>query len=152
MRRSSKESKYLQGRFRPTNPHKYKGDPNNIIYRSSYELEFMKWCDRSENVLQYSSEEFFIPYVSPIDNRVHRYFPDFLIKIKENTGEIKTYVIEVKPKKQLTEPKVPKRKSKSWLYEMNMYNINQAKWKAAKEFCDDRRMSFKIITEDNIFN
>jgi len=97
-----------------------------------------------------ASEEFCIPYVSPVDNRIHRYFPDYLIKIKESDGKVKTYVIEVKPKKQTVAPKIPKRKTKSWLYEAKTYAVNQAKWKAAEEFCKDRMIEFKIITEDNL--
>jgi hypothetical protein len=146
-----RDSKYRQGFFHPKNPKKYKGNSQNIVYRSSWELKFMKWCDSNENILEYGSEEFCIPYRSPVDGRVHRYFPDFIIKVKEQTGEIKTYVIEVKPKKQTVQPKVPKRKTKSWLYEMKTYAVNQAKWKAAEEWCKDRLVEFKIITEDNLF-
>jgi len=139
-----------KGRFRPSNYQKYKGDPTNIIYRSLWELKFMNWCDRNENILEWGSEEFWIPYVSPIDNRVHRYFPDFYLKVREQNGSIKRYVIEVKPLKQTVEPQAPKRKTKKYLYEAMEYAKNQAKWKAAKEFCDDRRYEFKIITEKEL--
>jgi hypothetical protein len=140
----------IKSRFKPSYPQKYKGDPNNIICRSSWERRFCNWCDLNENILEWGSEEFWIPYKSPVDNRVHRYFPDFIVKVKESTGQIKTYVIEVKPKKQTIQPKEPKRKTKSWLYEMKTYAVNQAKWKAAKEFCDDRFIEFKIITENEL--
>jgi hypothetical protein len=140
----------IKSRFKPSYPQKYKGDSNNIICRSSWERRFCNWCDLNENILEWGSEEFWIPYKSPVDNRVHRYFPDFIIKVKESTGQIKTYVIEVKPKKQTIQPKEPKRKTKSWLYEMKTYAVNQAKWKAAKEFCDDRLIEFKIITENEL--
>ena len=90
-----RDSKYNQGRFHPQNPEKYKGDLQNIIYRSSWELKFMQWCDRNPNVIEYASEEFCIPYLSPIDGRVHRYFPDFIMKVKEQSGEIKKYIIEI---------------------------------------------------------
>jgi len=83
----------IKSRYIPSFPKKYKGDPNNIICRSSWERKFCRWCDLNENILQWGSEEFFIPYLSPIDNRVHKYFPDFIIKLKENTGRINTYVI-----------------------------------------------------------
>ncbi len=88
----------IKSRYRPSFPKKYKGNSNNIICRSSWERRFCAWCDLNENILEWASEEFCIPYVSPIDGRVHRYFPDFLIKVKEKTGSTKTYVIEVKPK------------------------------------------------------
>jgi hypothetical protein len=140
----------IKSRYKPEYPAKYKGNPDNIICRSSWERKFCRWCDLNENIIEWGSEEFWIPYRSPVDGRVHKYFPDFIIKVKEQTGQIKTYVVEVKPKKQTMEPKVPKRKTKSWLYEMKTYAVNQAKWKAAKEFCDDRLLEFKIITENEL--
>ena len=139
-----------KGRFRPSNYQKYKGDPTNIIYRSLWELKFMNWCDKNENILEWGSEEFWIPYLSPIDNRVHRYYPDFYLKVKEENGAIKKYVIEVKPLKQTVEPQPPKRRTKKYLYEAMEYAKNQAKWKAAREFCEDRRYEFKIITEKEL--
>ena len=145
-----RDAKYHQGRFHPKNPEKYKGNSQNIIYRSSWELKFMKWCDLNENIIEYGSEEFFIPYLSPVDNRVHRYFPDFIIKVKEQTGNIKTYVIEVKPKRQTQPPKQKSRITKGYLYEAKTYAVNQAKWKAANEWCKDRLLEFKIITEDEL--
>ena len=147
----SRDGKYHQGRFHPQNPQKYKGDVNNIIYRSSWELKFMQWCDRNENIMEYGSEEFWIPYVSPVDNRVHRYFPDFIIKVKESNEEIKTYVIEVKPKRQTAPPKQKSRVTKSYLYEVQTYAVNQSKWNAADEWCKDRRLEFKVITEQELF-
>jgi len=137
--------------YKPSYPQKYKGNPNNIICRSSWERHFCRWCDLNENILEWGSEEFYIPYISPVDNRVHKYFPDFIVKVKESSGQVKTYVIEVKPKKQTRPPKQPKRQTKSYLYECKTYSVNQAKWKAAKEFCDDRRIEFKIITEEELF-
>ena len=140
----------LKSKYKPNNPKKYKGDYNNIICRSSWERKFCSWCDMNESVLEWGSEEIRIPYRSPVDSKVHRYFPDFIMKVKESTGEIKTYVIEVKPRKQTKEPRIPKKKTKSWLYEMKTYTVNQAKWKAAKEFCADRKIEFKIITEKEL--
>jgi len=145
-----RDSKYHQGKFHPQNPQKYKGDVNNIIYRSSWELKFMQWCDRNENILEYGSEEFWIPYLSPADNRIHRYFPDFIIKIKENSGKTKTYVVEVKPQRQTMPPKQKSRVTKSYLYEVQTYAVNQAKWKAADEWCKDHLLEFKVITEDEL--
>lgn len=95
---------YYQGKFSPKNYKKYKGDPTNIIYRSSWELTFMKYCDSNPNVLEWGSEEIVIPYKSPLDNRYHRYFVDFYIKVQEKGGAIKKYLIEVKPKKQTVAP------------------------------------------------
>ena len=139
-----------KGKYRPKFFSKYKGDPTNIIYRSLWELKFMKYCDSNRNVLKWGSEILALPYRSPIDNRVHRYFPDFYIKVRESNGKIREYIIEIKPKKQCMEPKPQKRKTKGHIYEVYEYAKNQAKWKVAKEFCIDRGMEFKIITEDEL--
>jgi hypothetical protein len=143
--------KYHQGKFKPQYPEKYKGNPNNIVYRSSWELKFMRWCDTNPNILEWGSEEFFIPYYDPTSNKLRKYFPDFIVKIKDNTEKIKKYVVEVKPKKQTKPPSsTPKKKTKSWANEVKTYLINEAKWKAATEFCLDRSLIFKIITEDDL--
>ena len=140
----------IKSKYRPSYPSKYKGDHTNIICRSSWERKFCRWCDLNESILQWGSEEFHIPYVSPVDNRVHKYFPDFIIKVKESTGEIKTYVIEVKPKKQTKPPTKRKKVTKSYIYECTTWEVNKAKWRAAHEFCADRKIEFKIITEDEL--
>lgn len=139
-----------KGKYSPTRPYKYKGDPTKIIYRSLWERKFMQYCDSTTNVLEWGSEEIALPYRSPIDNKVHRYFPDFYIKVKENTGQIKRYIIEIKPKKQTIAPKVQKKKTKGYVYEVYEYARNQAKWKAAEEFCKDRRWEFKVLTENEL--
>ena len=140
----------IKSLFKPKHPRKYQGNPNNIICRSTWERKFCNYCDQSANILEWGSEEFWIPYISPLDKRVHRYFPDFIIKVRESTGQIKTYVIEVKPKRQTVEPKKKSRVTKSYIYECKTYAVNKAKWKAATEFCEDRRIEFKIITEDEL--
>lgn len=146
-----RDGKYNQGYFRPRNPQKYLGDPNNIVYRSGWELKFMKWCDRNENILEYGSEEFFIPYFDPTTNRVRRYFPDFIIKVCEQSGEIKKYVIEIKPKRQTMPPvQTSKKRTKTYINELKTYAVNEAKWKSCKEWCEDRMLEFRIITEDHL--
>ena len=139
-----------KGKYKPSLPKKYKGDPTNIIYRSLWERKFMQYCDSNANVLEWGSEEIALPYRSPVDNKVHRYFPDFYIKVKENTGKIKRYLIEVKPKKQTMKPKRPKRQTKGYIYEVYEYAKNQAKWKAANNYCKDRRWEFKVLTENEL--
>ena len=140
----------IKSRYKPLNPKKYQGNPNNIICRSSWERKFCMWADRKDNVVSWASEEINIPYISPKDNRVHKYYPDFLIKVKESNNRIKTYVVEVKPKKHTIPPKKRSRITKSYIYECQTYAVNQAKWKAASEFCKDNRIEFKIITEDEL--
>ena len=139
-----------KGRYQPNNPLKYKGNFRNIIYRSLWEKKFMKYCDSNQNILEWGSEEYVIPYRSPLDNKIHRYFPDFYIKVNEKSGGIKKYLIEIKPKRQCTKPKVQKTKSRGYLYEVYEYARNQAKWKAAKSFCADRLWEFKVLTEDEL--
>jgi len=143
-----REDRYHQGKFHPQNPEKYKGDYKNIIYRSSWELKFMRYCDRNQNILEWGSEEFYIPYYDPTTKKVRKYFPDFIMKVKESNGSIKKYIIEIKPKNQTIPPvKTSKKRNKTFITEALTYEKNIAKWKAAKEFCDDRMIEFKIITE-----
>ena len=139
-----------KGKYKPRFPKKYKGNPTNIIYRSSWELKFMRYCDSNQNILEWGSEEFCLPYKSPLDNRIHRYFPDFYIKVRESTGIIKKMIIEVKPKRQCMEPKKTKIKTRGYIYEVREYVKNQAKWKAAEEYCIDRGFEFKILTEKEL--
>jgi hypothetical protein len=137
------------GKFTPKNPQKYKGDPTNIIYRSSWEVKVMKYLDDHPDVIWWGSEELVIPYWSPVDNKKHRYFPDFVAKIRQKNGVIKTFVIEVKPEAQ-TKPPTQKRKTKRYIQEAATYVINQSKWKAATEFCKDHGWEFQVITEKHL--
>jgi len=139
-----------KGRFIPTKPRKYKGDSTNIIYRSMWERKFMVYCDNNSAVLEWGSEEIIIPYISPLDGKRHRYFPDFYVKIKQSDGSIKKFIIEVKPKKQCKPPEIPKKKTKYFIAEVRTWGVNQAKWQAAIEYCNDRGMEFKILTEDHL--
>jgi hypothetical protein len=142
--------KYFQGRFRPKNPNKYLGDSENIIYRSSYEYRIMLYFDENPSVINWASEEFSIPYVSPLDKSWHRYFPDFIVKAKGKNGQTKTIVIEVKPYTQTLPPNYGEKPSKRYLREIMTWGVNEAKWKAAKEFCLDRGWEFQIITEKDL--
>ena len=140
-----------KGVFKPSNPRKYKGDHTNIIYRSLWERKFMRYCDLNESVYQWQSEEFAIPYKSPLDNRYHRYFPDFFVKYIDSTGKRRIMVIEIKPAKEVKmPPKNPKKRTKAWVRSIELWAVNQAKWKAAEEFCADRNYEFKIMTEKEL--
>jgi hypothetical protein len=138
------------GLFRPKNPQKYVGDPNNIVYRSSWECRVMDWLDRNRDIISWASEELIVPYISPVDNRVHRYFPDFLVKVRNKEGQLKTLMIEVKPKKQTQPPMQQRRITKQYITEVTTWGVNQAKWKAAEEYCLDRGWQFKIMTEEHL--
>ena len=139
-----------KGRYKVKNPHKYKGDPSKIIFRSLWERQVFRFCDNTRDILKWSSEEIVIPYRCKTDNRIHRYFPDIYIKIRESDGSIQKYIIEIKPQKQTIEPKVQKKKTKGYIFEVKEWVRNQAKWKVAQEFCEDRQWKFKIITEHEL--
>lgn len=142
---------YKQGKFKAKNPQKYDGNPTEIYFRSSYELKFMQYCDLTENIISYQSEEFWIPYRSPIDNKIHRYFPDFFVKYKDKNGNNRHLVVEIKPQKDLKMPETnPKRKTKSWVYAVKTWAVNQAKWEAAREYCADRNYEFRVLTEKDL--
>jgi len=135
-----------KGWFVPKNPSKYKGNVKEIVYRSSWELRVMKWLDENSNVIWWSSEELIIRYKSPIDQRTHRYFPDFVARVKTKEGTEKTLVLEIKPYKQTQMP-TQKRKTRRYLEEAKTYIVNQEKWKAADLFCQEHGWQFKILTE-----
>ena len=140
-----------RGKYTPKNPVKYRGDPSNIIYRSLWERKFMLYCDDSKSIMEWGSEEVIIPYISPLDGRVHRYFPDFYIKVKQHNDKIKKYIIEVKPKKQCSPPDPkPSKRTKRWFSEVKTWGVNEAKWKSANSWCLDKGMEFKILTEDDL--
>jgi len=138
-----------KGRFSPKNPKKYRGDPTNVIYRSLWELRVMKYLDDNPAILEWSSEELAISYICPTDNRMHRYFPDFIVKVATKNG-VQTMILEVKPKKETREPLKKKRVTKQYITEVMTWGKNQAKWKAAEEYCADRGWIFKLITEDHL--
>lgn len=140
-----------KGYFKPKNPQKYKGNPSSIIYRSRWELKLMMYLDDHKNVISWGSEEVVIPYRSPIDGRMHRYFVDFIVT-KINTNGIKeTSLIEVKPASQTRPPVIQEgNKSRRYINEVMTWGVNEAKWKAAKEYCEDRKWSFHIFTEKEL--
>ena len=131
------------------NPEKYAGDVNNIVLRSSWERKFMIFCDLNPSVLLVLSESVAIPYYSMVDNKTHRYFPDFMIKIQTPRGEIKKLMVEIKPHAQTICPK-PKKNSKKYLTEMATYTVNSAKWAAAEKFCEKNGFEFLLMTEEHL--
>lgn len=135
-----------KGKFKPKNPQKYKGDPNNIVYRSLWERNVFRWLDENSSVEFWASEEFYIPYICATDNRPHRYFVDVWYKTTEGTQ----YIVEIKPKKETIPPKNPGRRTKRYISESLTYIKNQSKWRAAEEFAKDRGWHFVIWTEDTL--
>ena len=138
-----------KGWFTPKHRNKYKGDSENVVYRSSWELRVMKWLDENPSVIWWASEELIIKYRSPIDQKIHRYFPDFIVRLKQKNGAESTVVIEIKPQKQTVKP-VQKRKTKRYLQEAATYAVNQEKWRAADLFCKEHGWQFKVLTEKDI--
>ena len=138
--------KSYKGIYRPTYPRKYVGNPNMIVYRSLLERRFMHYCDQNPDILVWASEELPVRYYNPLDKKFHRYFPDFIIKTTKN----KKYMIEIKPSRQIIKPKTPKKKTKSYMRESYEYIKNKAKWQAAKAYCVNNNMEFKLITEKQL--
>jgi hypothetical protein len=142
-----------KGKYSPVNSSKYLGDPANIIYRSLWERRLMVEFDMNQDVIQWGSEEIIIPYKSPVDGKWHRYFPDFVIKMKDRSGAIRIKMIEVKPLAQTIQPAPhdgSRKPTRKYLTEVAKYGINTAKWKAAREYCADRNWEFVIITEKDL--
>ena len=140
-----------KGKFRPINPHKYKGNPTNIIYRSGLELKVMLRFDTDPQILEWSSEEIIVPYRCKTDNRLHKYYPDFVVKMKTKDG-IKTFMVEVKPYVQTIPPKKGKKKQRTYINEVMTYAKNVSKWQFAEEYCAKRGWEFLKLTEKDILN
>lgn len=140
--------KFKQGYFQPRNPEKYVGDVTKIRYMSSWELSFQRFLDGNPNILRWSSECIAIPYLKPTDGKIHRYYPDFWIEYINKDGEILQEVLEIKPKSQAGGKSV----GRMTLYEKAQYAINLAKWESCKRFCDQRGITFRILTEQELFN
>ena len=139
--------KFHKGKYKPKFPKKYKGNPSNITYRSSWELQCMSYFDKNPEIIWWASEEMSISYRSPIDGKMHKYFPDFIIK----TSKSEVVMIEVKPAHQSKPPEKKSRITKKYLNEVKTWGINQAKWKAAEEYCADRKWKFQVLTEEHLF-
>ena len=143
--------KRYKGKYKIKNPNKYLGNPTNIIYRSLMEKRFMEWCDSNDKCYKWSSEEVVIPYISPLDNKQHRYFPDFLIQTPKGW-----FLIEVKPLTQSRPPKklvvenLDLKKKRRYIKSVQTWLVNEAKWKAATKVCEKKGWSFQILTEKQL--
>jgi len=135
-----------RGKFTPKNPQKYVGDVKGIVYRSLWERNTFRWIDANANIVAWNSEEVVVPYICGTDNKVHRYYMDLWFKISDG----KTYIVEIKPKKQTQPPKEPKRKTRRYIKESLTYIKNQSKWEAASEFAANRGWHFQVWTEDTL--
>lgn len=149
-------SKVRQGYFTPLNPQKYKGDPTKVIYRSSWELKFLQYCDQNEAVVEYAAEPIGIPYINPILKKECTYWIDCYMATRNQDGSLTKWLIEVKPNKYLTPPEAPNRLTEkqtlNYVRHAKAYVINTAKFKAAEVYAHQRMMRFGIITENFLFN
>ena len=143
-----------KGNYRPKNPQKYKGDSTNIVYRSLLERRVMVWLDNEPRVLEWQSELVIIKYISPIDSKLHRYYPDFAVKYVNKNNELKSVILEIKPEKQTKPPKKSNTKSgkatRRYMKEAMTWGINDAKWTYAREWCKQNGYDFEIWTEYTI--
>ena len=143
--------KWQQRKFYPKNVSKYRGNPSEIYFRSSWETKFGIWADTNPAIIEWSSETVVVPYLSPVDNRWHRYFVDFWIKVKDKEGKLTTYLVEIKPHKQSVPPVQKKGKhTKTLMMESATFLVNQAKWQYAKQYAAQRGWQFIVITENEL--
>ena len=142
----------LKGKFFPKNPQKYIGNPNNIVFRSAWERTFMEYCDKHSNITKWASEEIAIPYYFVGDSKWHKYYPDFLIQVNTHDNKHQVWMVEIKPDKQ-TRLNVgrPAKSTRRHLTEALTYAKNQAKWKAAENYCEKKGWKFKVVTEKDLY-
>ncbi len=140
-----------RGRYVLINPKKYEGDPTNVIFRSSWEKRFMIFLDNHDSIISWSSEEIVVPYFWELDGKMHRYYPDFVVSMNTSNGVVRM-MVEVKPYSQTIQPKKTKgKREQTFLMEVETYTKNEAKWKAARQYCNERGWLFRIVTEKELF-
>ena len=139
-----------KGKYKPVNVEKYMGDPTKVTYRSGLERTVMRYFDLHKDVMSWGSEVVIVPYRSPIDNRVHRYFTDFVATFRDAEGKLSTLLIEVKPLSQCKEPVKKTRKTARYVREVQTWGVNKAKWQAARAYADARGWRFVVMTEKEI--
>lgn len=143
--------RYHQGKYKVKNPGKYLGDPTNVCYRSSWERRVFIKLDQAETVLRWGSETVVVPYISPKDGRVHRYFVDLIVVARGLQGLLRTTLIEIKPYAQTQPPSKRGKKKERYITECITYEVNQAKWAAARALCEKKGWHFKVMDERDIF-
>ena len=139
-------ARFAQGKFRLKNPEKYGGN-RTPTYRSSWEYTFMKFCDEHPSVSQWASEAVKIPYRNPLTGKQTIYVPDFFIVYADKGGKQKVELIEVKPKNQAVKENLGRSRANQ-----AHYVINMAKWEAARAWCKQNGIFFRVITEEDIFH
>ena len=138
---------YIQGRYKLHHPEKYQGDINDVVFRSSWELKLNRFLDLNPAVVKWASEELVIPYYSQADGKMRRYFVDYVVQVKGESGAIKTFLVEVKPHSQTIPPKRGRKRESTYLKECYEYQVNTDKWAAAHEYAKKHGMEFRIFDE-----
>lgn len=144
-------NKYHQGVYKVKNPKKYKGDPTNCIYRSSWERACMLWFDNHPSCIEWSSEETIVPYISPVDHKPHRYFIDFNAKFVLSNKKVQSFLVEVKPHHETQMPVKGNKREKTFLNEAMTFAVNQAKWDAAEKYATSIGAKFIVVTEKELW-
>jgi hypothetical protein len=137
-------TKYSQGRFVPKNPAKLLGK-QDVVFRSSWELTVMNFLDSHPSVIQWASESIRIPYTNPLTGKPSQYVPDFMVLYQDKNGKRRAEVVEVKPSKEAIAENARSKRDKASLI------LNTAKWAAAMAFCKKNGMTFRILTESDIY-
>ena len=138
-------ARWAQGIYVPKNPQKYVGN-HKPKYRSGWELAFMQFCDNNTSILQWASESLVIKYRHPFTGKPTNYIPDFFVLYENNRGRKVAEIVEIKPKKQsIIESKVASARDRA------VVAINHAKWAAANAYCKAQGLTFRVITEDDLF-
>lgn len=152
-----KKGSLKQGYFTPKFPDKYiiteksitKG--KGIRYMSGWERKMFDFCDLSDSVIAWASESIQIPYISPIDNKQHTYYPDIYLEVQKPDGSIERSLVEIKPHTECLPPKSPKKQTEKSMYsyqkKIETYAVNQAKWEQAEAFCKENNLTWRIFTE-----
>jgi hypothetical protein len=141
--------RFKQGKYTLKHPEKYIGDATNVVFRSSWELRMHNFLDGNSQILKWASEELPIKYIHPLDQKVHTYWPDYYVEYKKQDGTIVKEVLEIKPSKDQKRSK--SRNPKTKMNEDITFITNQAKWTYAKQFCDSKGMTFRVLTEKDLF-
>ena len=137
---------FAKGKFTPKNPQKYVGN-KSPTYRSSWELQFMMFCDTNPSIMKWASEAIRIPYRNPVTGKQTIYVPDFFIQYVDKMGKMHIELIEIKPAKQAQADKIGKNRVGQILFIKN-----QAKWKAAEIYCKSQGIKFRVLTENDMFS
>lgn len=152
----TQKGRFRQGYYKIINPDKYIGDSSNIIYRSSWEHRFCRYCDRTDDVTKWSSEPVGIKYISPVDGKEHTYYVDFYMHVEQG-DEKRDILVEIKPAASLLKPvlegkKITTKKLQQYNYDLKTWLVNRAKFSAAIVYAQGRGFEFKVITESFLFS